>query len=273
MKKILLSATILCSCVLAQAQQTDYTPLVREGVKWIYHELDVDCIEGTFKDKPFEVYFKGDTTINGFTYKKCYKRYTSPIQPEQFVAIMGEQEKVVYLKWPDFDFDNVMDFSSDEKGTKLIDFNSPFNVNPFFDTPDPEEIEPITINDVQCKRFIVDKGNSWERLQIEGVGFDYDFRSGNYGGVIYMPYNSSGESLIWTEYRFDHLEDSEGDVIYQSQDFAKWTKVYDEDSATHDIKVMGPVDDSYYNLMGQPVAHPEDAPGIYIHEGKKVVVK
>ncbi|MBR1882570.1 MAG: peptidase M6, partial [Muribaculaceae bacterium] len=30
-------------------------------------------------------------------------------------------------------------------------------------------------------------------------------------------------------------------------------------------------DGLYYNLMGQPVAHP--AAGIYIHNGKKVVVK
>jgi hypothetical protein len=38
-------------------------------------------------------------------------------------------------------------------------------------------------------------------------------------------------------------------------------------------KTRYPMDDNYYNLMGQPVGKDvPTAPGIYIHHGKKIVV-
>ena len=51
-------------------------------------------------------------------------------------------------------------------------------------------------------------------------------------------------------------------------------KRHDTHSAVTDLKASGVVegDGVYYNLMGQPMTHPTQ-PGIYIHNGQKVVVK
>ena len=45
----------------------------------------------------------------------------------------------------------------------------------------------------------------------------------------------------------------------------------EEPSAVEEIEAAQQVDGLYYNLMGQPVENPTN--GIFIHNGKKILVK
>ena len=65
---------------------------------------------------------------------------------------------------------------------------------------------------------------------------------------------------------FSHIE-KDGEVIFRGPDY-----IDNGISSVDDVKVTTlPSDDSYYNLQGQRVSEPQA--GIYIHNGKKVVVK
>ena len=68
-----------------------------------------------------------------------------------------------------------------------------------------------------------------------------------------------------------YMKNPQGEFEYLDEEMYSLIEDVGTMSAVTDVKVpTRPADDRYYNLMGQPVAHPEDAPGIYIHEGKKV---
>ena len=75
MKKIFTLLVLMCSLsVVAQ----EYTPLVREGVKW-------ECVLDVWKPQnevgpnyfhyPYTISFDGDTIINGKNYKKCFYQF------------------------------------------------------------------------------------------------------------------------------------------------------------------------------------------------------
>lgn len=66
-------------------------------------------------------------------------------------------------------------------------------------------------------------------------------------------------------------------VDVQDSELSQYYEIYPLTSSTDDYVtgisniVVNSEDETYYNLLGQPVTNP--APGIYIHKGKKVIVK
>ena len=81
MKRILLSMMTLGAISMMAQSSSEYTPLVREGVKWdcaIIHYRPDD----TMSEYPYTIEFRGDTTINGNTYKKCYYFFDGHTQEE-----------------------------------------------------------------------------------------------------------------------------------------------------------------------------------------------
>ena len=73
MKKTLMMVLLALSCsIAAQAQDTDYQPLVREGVRWV-NQFHHENLENGFEDDIlYYLEFKGDTLIGGKNYTKCY---------------------------------------------------------------------------------------------------------------------------------------------------------------------------------------------------------
>ena len=70
---------VLLGGIAAQAQETDYQPLVREGVVWhwswdeVDDQLDKDAsLYFNRRLYDFNIEFRGDTVNSGITYKKCY---------------------------------------------------------------------------------------------------------------------------------------------------------------------------------------------------------
>ena len=66
-------------------------------------------------------------------------------------------------------------------------------------------------------------------------------------------------------------EDGETTVVRNSSNIVYW---YLNNSAVSDVKAASATgDDAYYNLMGQRMRGTNLPAGIYIHNGKKVVIK
>ena len=107
---ILLSAFALLSIGQAAAQDYEYVPLVREGVKWTYSIQDYHY-EEYYETNPArgdnKVYrtleIKGDTVINGKAYKAVHMcvddQYSEPL--DVVPVYLREEDKMVYGIVPD----------------------------------------------------------------------------------------------------------------------------------------------------------------------------
>ena len=99
-------------------------------------------------------------------------------------------------------------------------------------------------------------------------------------GVLYDLFNN-GTATIWAQGNTwnvaEQTEENIEEVIYhQVDDPSKGLVIFmpahqEGPSSVEEIKAAQQADGLYYNLMGQPVSAP--AGGIYIHNGKKIVVK
>ena len=89
----------------------DYLPLLREGVKWVYlekfHGMTEDFSDATVDTRFYTIELKGDTVVDGNTYKKCY-RYSDTewdydlcieginCSKSEPAALLREEGRVVY---------------------------------------------------------------------------------------------------------------------------------------------------------------------------------
>ena len=97
MKKLfLISMLALLGMPQAVAQEYEYVPFVREGVKWVYR-----CV-GNHSNSPqtsrFTLEIKGDTIIDGKTYKAVHKYHGAAIDFENDTVpvFLREEGKLVY---------------------------------------------------------------------------------------------------------------------------------------------------------------------------------
>ena len=100
------------------------------------------------------------------------------------------------------------------------------------------------------------------------------------GGVLYDLFNN-GTATIWAQGNTwnvaEQTEENIEEVIYHQVDDPNLGLVIfmpahqEEPSAVEEIEVAQQADGLYYNLMGQPVENPTN--GIFIHNGKKILVK
>ena len=290
-KTIIYILLILFGASQALANEYEYVPFVREGVKWVYCLVNFSEFYPRY---PFGVHyyvlqFKGDTVINGKTYKAMHKYSGQSIDWENdtIPVYMREENKVVYGIVPDGkryidcligfwgNNDFVNSLNSGEEFV-LYDFNDN-DLVPFlntalrewedpFDDPNTDTI-PIGNNFAQRHRFEYDTFH-WFYV-VEGIGYD---------GI------SSYTLALWFT-GFPTLTFAEPDPYFQLCHVVKDGKViykgygYDPGVTTGIDEVVAdktsrPLDPHYYNLMGQPVGtEVPTAPGIYIHQGKKIIVR
>ena len=283
----LLSLMALLGMTQAVAQEYEYVPFVREGVKWIYwtHNVQDDyVVDGQII--PYRKYhkleIKGDTVINGMAYKALHKYSGHAIDEENDTVpiYLREADRKVYGIVPDRKFYNDcevggFDLSDDlyeGKEFVLYDFDTPemFYMD-WFHALGPgyesiglsyEGISEITAGSYKCRRHtfsVYDK----EAYLIEGIGYD-----GSYGYTLHyfdfaMSINDVGHCL-------SHVIEG-GKVIYKGCGYDPNIRV-GIDEVVED-KVSRPRDPRYYDLMGRPVGtQVPEAPGIYIHQGKKICV-
>ena len=176
----------------AAAQDYEYVPFVREGVKWVYFVNNIDDIYGWIdKDLPEARYYltlelKGDTVINDLSYKAMHKYYGDNINAvnDTIPIYLREDDKVVFGIIPDGKYypdcpiynncSNVNTYNGEE--FVIYDFKNPIDYwsgFTFYDHPfyEYQSTDTIVVGNHAVKRY----NGLWSGVDfqvIEGVGAD-----------------------------------------------------------------------------------------------------
>ena len=288
-KTILFTLLALLGMTQAVAQEYEYVPFVREGVKWVYffineggiYSPDPNIPEGI---TPYTLELKGDTIINGKTYKAMHKYYGNSINwaNDTVPVYLREEDKVVYAIVPDgrryYDcplgnhfFCSVDPYSNEEY--VLYDFRNPEEfwnsiMNEYEDgVYEPCGNDTITVGHHKAKRHIgwaMGRDEYDKFYSIEGIGLD-SWRPGT--PLCFFRLGTPWPAPVF----FSHVSEG-GEIIYKSVYNYNPDIHVDIDETVAD-RTQRPADPNYYNLMGQPVGKDvPTSPGIYIHNGKKICV-
>ena len=281
----------------------EYVPFVREGVKWVYYydnpfTPDVLDMDSYIQYYSFEM--KGDVEIGGKHYKQvCLTHYfdENTKEVEDFIPVyLREEDKVVYAIHPDGQQHpecpaGIGDYIGNRTCQRpvsseefiLYNFNDQIAMydsiyedsNAFLAEEGLDPVvqylytDTIAVGAHNSKRhlykFISDHNpsNTWSRI-IEGIGYD------GYAGfpLFYFENFFAGFQV---DYYLSHVIE-DGEIIYKGLCYDPQIRVGINETMAD--RTRHNIDPQYYNLMGQPVG--KDAPttpGIYIHQGKKVLVR
>ena len=256
---------LLLGGIAAQAQEADYQPLVREGVRWVNHH----SFGGEdFYTEPthYAIEFHGDTVVtqSGVSrhYKKCYKYDVDPqgtpmpidyakMRPAALAREDGRKVYVIKFEMSFLDSEYVLyDFSLSQESVQLY--------NDCIDESVNYTIGGTTVVDgYTCNIYEGGLGKI-----IESIGLV----SGLNGDLLWPKfYEVIG---VDSYYGLDYVEDLDGNIIYK----APW---YSDNSSISQVDRDADVsaDPRWYDLLGRPHETRPTQPGIYIHQGRKVVVK
>ena len=303
-KTLLLTFLALLGMTQAVAQEYEYVPFVREGVKWVYFYDNLfgdDILQMPSGKQYYSFEMKGDVEINGTWYKPVVLSHyidNETSVTEDFTPVyLREENKVVYAIQPDGIMypkcpagirkyiaypSEGLPLKTSDKEFVLYDFNDPIALYDSIFAGDNETLNELNIKYVdylgtdyvsvgqqQSKRHrykcIYHQGDSESDFIVEGVGCD-----GTLGmPLFYFEYRISGFTV---DYHLSHVIE-DGKIIYTGQFYDPGTMV-GIDEVVADQRPRRVHDDNYYNLMGQPVGKTlPTTPGIYIHQGKKIVIR
>ena len=258
MKKnlILLLLAVLGLAQQLSAQVHEYIPFVREGVKWVCYFNSYYC--NAYNEMEWARYYpqgktyftlelKGDTVINGNTYKKMHKYSGASINEsnDTVLVYLREEDKIVYgiipNYYPDFfvgygmwwDNPAVNIFQAALNGEEFIlyDFNdtenyystiysgassywAPYHDNYF----SYDGFDKIPVGDKMAKRYRFNYKFSYnsDLYFIEGVGFD-GHRYGYTLGYLYLNRDQSMHTH-YDGFYLSHVEE-DGRIIYKGVNY------------------------------------------------------
>lgn len=267
MKKIyfLILLSAWCLSAFCHGDDSDYTPLVREGSEWVYFSPS-----GTVA---YKYILTGDSTVNGVKYKKMMRVGHHSMLDENFVShspypypynyqmtthcLLREENKRVYGRQVDWWYDNINKLSgeyynAETEEAHLYDFN---DVDKFYhewmeyfgDHTDKqivyEKTEPCLLVDRKCYAV------QWAPRHsiIEGIG-EYDSK---YSDVVHLSWRLSGAALGCYLVSF---KNGEGEYEYFD------ANLYNEMiRVQHDPNRDGKVDVSDLTVViNQILEHPQD---------------
>mgnify|MGYP006916041955 CR=1 FL=1 len=291
MKKLFLILMLaLLGMTQLAAQEYEYVPFVREGVKWFYYYNNPFLPE--IFDMDFGVHYysfevKGDFENGGKHYKQVSLTHyldEDTKEIESFIPVyLREEDKVVYAIHPDgiwypqcpvgF-FSSVRSqeppFTTTTEEFILYDFNNPVVL---YGNNEPgswafyQNTDTISFGSYHSKRHHYQTtytenyecGDDWI---VEGIGYD---------GIVGMPlfYFELPVTGLQVDYHLSHVIE-DGEIIYKGRFYDPNIRVGVNEVMVDKARQM---DENYYNLMGQPVGKDvPTTPGIYIHHGKKICV-
>ncbi|MBR6431621.1 MAG: hypothetical protein IKS64_02115, partial [Muribaculaceae bacterium] len=106
------------------------------------------------------------------------------------------------------------------------------------------------------------------------------FVNNGFDGMLYDLYNN-GTATVYAQGNTWNVAEQTAEAIeeviyHQVDDHSKGLVIFmpahqDDDTAVEEINATQQMDNRYYDLMGRPVSNPTG--GIYIHNGKKILVK
>ena len=282
--KLLFTLLALLGMTQAAAQEYEYVPFVREGVKWVYVCKNPYWVEEFWGQEYYSFEMKNDVLIGDKYYKPVQlTRYTDRVGSSKVVedftpVYLREEGKIVYAIIPDgifhpqcpVDYGSYIAYppftltSSYDQEFKLYDFNDPMSLY--------EDLYPDLSYNVTSMMVIGNKKSkchhyTWaygdDEVIIEGIG--YDGQAGM--PLFYFEYFITGFQVT---YNLSHVIEN-GEIIYKGSVYNPDVLVGIDEVVTD--KTGGLTDGTYYNLMGQPMGKDvPTTPGIYIHNGKKIVV-
>ena len=238
MKRLLLSMVVGAMSVLPMlAEENEYVPVVREGVEWghkaVYRGVNVETKVIYYREQ-----LKGDTVIDGNTYKKCY-RYTERelnTATAELVSVMREADKKLYVR-----------VLNARKSLPIVDYPLPnlegddavFDLNP----SNSEVINEITI--VGKKRKMMSFVGVSEDCPsvvkfLEGTGFvDYD--NNEYG----LPMQMKCACLAFWDKFITYEKIVGGDIVYKTDNFDE-----NDPALRTDGVITAAADDSMVRFIG-----------------------
>ena len=266
-----------------------YLPIVRPDVTWVYEHVtisggDTTCYYYTYNFKPV-----GDPHGNYYCYYSCQDVTNHCV--DSLVALGDNRNHIntyfinnKMLKPLKENEENLIDFESSGTDNFLLYSFHKSHISSYclpnyyiehqkgdlLNYENFTEVEPIEIEGISCSRYAYVKENGDTMCYVvEGIGFD----SRNMGDLLTPFTREPDPDADYQEYcGLCHVV-KDGQIIYKGMR-------YDPGNMTGIDEVVAEkprarqVDDNYYNLMGQPVGKTlPTAPGIYIHHGKKIVVR
>ncbi len=295
MKKTLL-ISILALLGMTQAAAQLYEPLflVRDGVKWVNEKVVINQGDTTYSYYTYEI--QGDAPEE-FHYsegqsKACHY-YTGEqidIQNDSIISYLAQNDwnGVTVVWFQNFAQTEVISQNRNmlqgmgtpgiSTGTLLYSFYQlpiinintyiSHQIDPIFNEDNLIEVDPIEVEGIECHRIAhINEHGDVLFYVVEGIGFD----SRDMGDLLTPFTRKPDPDADYQEYwGLSHVI-KDGKIIYKGMR-------YNEDH----LSAVGEVaadsqragDANYYNLMGQPVG--KDVPttsGIYIHQGKKIIVR
>ena len=266
-----------------------YMPLILEDVKWVFEHVTVNDGDTTCSYYTYE--FKGNDPVKdnyGYTYKALYRydgiHHELDVDKDSIVAGLREDWGIIryYRNEP---LSQVI-----SQGRDIIDFNQTYlyyllsegnswawgkslyiqyQKEPFLNDENFVEADPIMIGRYPCRRlaYIGEQGDTLAYI-VQGIGFD----SRDMGDLL-TPFtrkpDPNAEYQEWCG--LSHVVKN-GEIIYKGMRYRE-----DDFDGIDEVVVDNmrrPLDPNYYNLMGQPMGkNLPTTPGIYIHQGKKIVVR
>jgi len=296
----------------AVAQETDYLPIAREGVKWVNEKVIVNHGDTTRYYYNYE--FCGNDSawqdmIGSGVCKACYyytgealdvntdsliagldsrrgRKITACGRNDAYQKVLSEGRLLLQVaRYVGMGGDVFLYVFNDETTaspydglyTNTIDYYLICQENTHFPEDNPHlltrenflQVEPVEIESIPCRRWAIlgEQGDTLALL-VEGIGFD----SRDMGDLLTPFTRQPDHDADYQEWcGLSHVV-KDGQIIYKGMRY--------RDGAFHGIdevvadRTARPLDDNYYDLMGRPVGKEvPSTPGIYIHQGKKIVVR
>ena len=302
-----LLATIQAS---AAWDSSDYLPIVREGVKWVNEKVIINQDDTT---KYYYIYeFSGEdnlTNMAGEINNACFYYRASELDADRDSLIAGLRDngQVTFVRnnaYYALYWEDMINYVNNEGkeyrlmfplagytdgGTMIIyNFNNPkwncvgyylsiqhafhdlYGYEEVLTEENFTEVEPIEIEGISCSRYAYVKENGDTMCYVvEGIGFD----SRNMGDLLTPFTREPDPDADYQEYcGLSHVI-KDGQIIYKGMRYSPGNMTGIDEVAAEKPQARQ-VDDNYYNLMGRPVGKDiPTTPGIYIHHGKKIVVR
>ena len=204
----------------------EYVPFVREGVKWVfYYDNSDDIINPSYEPGKhyFNLELKGDTIINGKTYKAMHKYSGSSINWENdtIPVYLREEDKIVYgiipdgQEYTDCPVGNTFDDFYNGQEFVLYDFVDPvtfwdnyLNIG-WQDIFYYQSTDTISLGNQFAKRYFWKDIKMMDFYQVEGVGADSEFN-----GYTLFPYKDIYADSMNVYFYLSHVIEN-GRIIYK----------------------------------------------------------
>lgn len=243
MKKLILFifGLVGIAAISPSTDAAEYTPLVKEGMRWTYHvEIVGRTYEGTGYEVPlyddvlfYNLEFEGDSIVDGRVYKKLYRSGGEPIYQydasgKRLVGLMREDEQGVYRRpitdyeYPDVrlahelyyrDFDQrVYNFTASEDEAM---------VEPMFpdDTRYLRQTKELQLLDGSKRNIytVASEDNKSTVEILEGAGPVTMF-GGNFLFPVAVHSGASDQEYWYFKHTLYQMYNEDGEMIYESPD-------------------------------------------------------